>query len=60
MWKALTCQLLSSGIQEEHIELAGISTACHTDLFYSNRAEGGKTGRFTGMITLRPSLISPS
>jgi polyphenol oxidase len=57
MWTALTCQLRSSGIQEEHIELAGICTDCHTDVFYSNRAEGGKTGRFTGMITLHPSSI---
>ncbi len=55
MWTALTCQLRSSGIQEEHIELAGVCTACHTDVFYSNRAEGGKTGRFTGMVTLLPS-----
>jgi purine-nucleoside/S-methyl-5'-thioadenosine phosphorylase / adenosine deaminase len=52
MWTTLTCQLRSSGIQEEHIELSGICTACHTDVFYSNRAERGKTGRFTGMITL--------
>ena len=58
MWKALTTQLRSSGIQEEHIELAGICTACHTDVFYSNRAERGKTGRFTGMISLRPSPTS--
>jgi polyphenol oxidase len=58
MWKALTCQLRSSGIGEEHIELAGICTACHTDVFYSNRAEEGKTGRFTGMIALRPSPTS--
>jgi polyphenol oxidase len=58
MWTALTCQLQSSGIQAAHIELAGICTACHTDLFYSNRAEGGKTGRFTGMITLLPSSKS--
>jgi YfiH family protein len=58
MWTALTFQLRSSGIQEEHLELAGICTVCHTNLFYSNRAEGGKTGRFTGMITLLPSSSS--
>jgi copper oxidase (laccase) domain-containing protein len=58
MWKALTCQLQLSGIQEAHIELAGICTACHTDVFYSNRSEGGKTGRFAGMITLLPSTTS--
>jgi len=57
MWTALTCQLQASGVQQEHIELAGICTACHTDLFYSNRAERGETGRFTGMIALRSSPI---
>src|SRR6266568_88695 len=57
MWTALTCQMRSSGVREEHIELASICTACNTDLFYSNRAEGGRTGRFTGMIMLRPSSI---
>ncbi len=57
MWTALTCQLRSSGIQEEHIELAGVCTACHTDMFYSHRVEGGRTGRFTGMIMLHPSSI---
>jgi polyphenol oxidase len=55
MWRALTCQLRSSGIQEDHIELAGICTACYTDVFYSNRAERGKMGGFTGMITLLSS-----
>jgi polyphenol oxidase len=58
MWTALTYQLQSSGIREEHIEPASICTACHTDVFFSNRAEEGKTGRFTGMITLRTSPIS--
>lgn len=58
MWKALTTQLEACGIQEGHIELAGVCTACHTDLFYSNRAEKGKTGRFTGMISLRSSSAS--
>jgi hypothetical protein len=28
------------------IALSGICTACHTDEWYSHRAEGGKTGRF--------------
>ena len=53
MWTAIKWQLLDSGIQDEHIEVAGICTACHTDLFYSHRAEKGKTGRFGGLIVLR-------
>ena len=42
-----------SGIQPEHIEFAGICTACHTDLFYSHRAEKGKTGRMMGVAGIR-------
>ncbi len=46
-------QLLESGVQIDHIEESGICTACHTDEFYSHRAEHGKTGRFAGLIVLR-------
>ncbi len=45
-------QLLENGVQLEHIEESGICTACHTDEFYSYRAEHGKTGRFAGLIVL--------
>ena len=34
------------------IELSGICTACHTDLFFSHRAEKGKTGRFGTIFIL--------
>jgi polyphenol oxidase len=53
MWAAIRWQLHESGIQDEHIEISSICTACHTDLFYSHRAEKGKTGRFAGLIVLR-------
>lgn len=46
-------QLLESGIHFDHIEESGICTACHTDEFYSYRAEHGTTGRFAGLIVLR-------
>ncbi len=52
MWTAIKWQLLESGIQEEHIEMSGLCTACRTDLFYSHRAEKGKTGRFGGLTVL--------
>lgn len=45
-------QLLSSGIILENIEIDHRCSACHTDTFYSYRAEG-KTGRFAGVIMLR-------
>jgi YfiH family protein len=53
MWAALRWQLRESGIRPEHIEEAGLCTACHLDEFYSHRAERGKTGRFAGLIVLR-------
>ncbi len=34
------------------IELSGFCTACRTDLFFSHRAEKGKTGRFGVMMVL--------
>jgi YfiH family protein len=53
MWTAVLWQLQDVGVQAEHIELANICTACHTDEFYSHRAEKGKTGRFASMIVLQ-------
>jgi YfiH family protein len=34
------------------IEQSGFCTACHTDLFFSHRAEKGKTGRFGTILIL--------
>lgn len=42
--------LVRAGVQ--HIELSGYCTACRTDLFYSHRAEKGKTGRFGTIFIL--------
>ena len=42
--------LLKAGILPTHIECTTWCTGCHTDLFYSHRAEGGKTGRMASWI----------
>lgn len=34
------------------IEASGICTACHTDEWFSHRAEGGRTGRFGVLVML--------
>jgi len=47
LWTANQLVLEQAGVHQ--IELAGICTACHTEDWYSHRAEKGKTGRF-GMI----------
>jgi YfiH family protein len=44
--------LMTAGIQEGHIEGAGMCTSCRTDVFFSHRAENGNTGRFGTLIML--------
>ncbi|MCA9932502.1 MAG: peptidoglycan editing factor PgeF [Anaerolineales bacterium] len=43
--------LARAGVQ--HIEQSGFCTACRTDLFYSHRAEKGRTGRFGTIFVLQ-------
>lgn len=50
LWKANQYLLERAGVRQ--IELAGICTACHTDDWFSHRAEKGKTGRFGALISL--------
>ncbi|MCA9973868.1 MAG: peptidoglycan editing factor PgeF [Anaerolineales bacterium] len=42
--------LLRAGVTQ--IEMAGLCTACRTDLFFSHRAEKGRTGRFGVILGL--------
>ena len=52
LWKANKKQLLDSGIPAINIESAEICTKCHSDVFFSARAERGPTGRFGAGIRL--------
>jgi YfiH family protein len=54
LWAANRRQLADAGVQ--HIEVAGICTACHTDEWFSHRAERGKTGRMGALIGLRKGI----
>lgn len=47
---AVASQLRRAGVGD--IEDGGLCTACHTDEFYSHRAERGRTGRFGIVIGL--------
>jgi copper oxidase (laccase) domain-containing protein len=51
LWKANQFLLERAGV--ERIEMAGICTACHTDEWFSHRAEKGRTGRFGALISLQ-------
>ena len=54
LWRANQYLLERAGITQ--IELAGICTACHTDDWFSHRAEKGKAGRFGALISLANHL----
>jgi len=47
---AVQAQLRAAGV--EHIENAGLCTACRVDEFFSHRAEHGRTGRFGVIMEL--------
>ncbi|PKN60707.1 MAG: peptidoglycan editing factor PgeF [Deltaproteobacteria bacterium HGW-Deltaproteobacteria-11] len=46
-------QLLRSGLPPERIRTADHCTACHPELFFSHRAQGGYTGRQLNFIMIR-------
>jgi YfiH family protein len=51
LWAANRLLLERAGVRK--IEVSGICTACHLEDWYSHRAEGGKTGRFGALISLK-------
>jgi YfiH family protein len=51
LWAAVRRQLAGTGVAQ--IEVAGLCTACHTDEWFSHRAEGGRTGRMGALVALR-------
>jgi YfiH family protein len=46
-------ELESAGVKPANIQVADYCTACHTDLFFSHRREGGSTGRQAAAIGMR-------
>jgi YfiH family protein len=51
LWAANRSQLLSAGVREENVHVAGVCTITRNDLFPSYRVEGAKAGRFAAVIT---------
>jgi len=47
---AVRAQLAAAGVGE--IETSDLCTACHTEEWFSHRAEGGRTGRFGVLVAL--------
>lgn len=51
LWTPLEEQLRTAGVRNIHNERR--CTACHLDLYYSYRAERGRTGRLFALLALR-------
>lgn len=51
LWAANEQALRLAGV--EHVEVAGLCTACNTHEFYSHRAEKGSTGRFAVVLQMK-------
>lgn len=52
LWEANRKQLLDCRIPEENIEISGLCTHCHSNIFFSSRKCKGLTGRFAAGIML--------
>jgi YfiH family protein len=53
LWAANRRWLTGCGVRSSRIEVGEMCTACHTEEFYSHRAEHGKTGHFAALMSLR-------
>jgi YfiH family protein len=50
LWQCNAFQLKQSGVPEKQIEISGLCTVSHPELFYSARREGINTGRLAAVI----------
>lgn len=53
LWEANRRQLLETGIRPEYIEVSGLCTFKNHEIFFSHRADGGKTGRNAAMLMMK-------
>ncbi len=52
LWTANRIDLEEAGVPANQIEVSGIASNEHLDVFYSHRLEGGRTGRFIAAVSL--------
>lgn len=53
LWTANALMLQRAGLYPENIDVANVCTCCNSDIFFSYRADKGKTGRITATIALK-------
>jgi hypothetical protein len=54
--KANRSQLIAAGVREKNIYVSDLCTACRTDLLFSYRKEGPRSGRLLSVIGIRAHL----
>jgi len=52
LWQVNRLQMEEIGVQSKNIVMSNVCTACNNKLFFSYRAENGRTGRMGAMIVL--------
>jgi YfiH family protein len=52
LWRANKQQLIQAGLRAENIVVSGICTSRNRAMFFSHRAEDGRTGRFAALVWL--------
>lgn len=57
LWKANQIQLVDKGVQTGNIEIAGLCTFSHDELFFSARRLGIHSGRMLSAIQLRSRIL---
>ncbi len=53
LWLANSLMLQKAGVPEKNIDMANTCTCCNSDIFFSYRADKGKTGRIAALIALK-------
>lgn len=53
LWAANRIDLEGAGLAGERIEICGVASDQHLEDFYSHRHEGGQTGRFITVVSIR-------
>lgn len=53
LWESNRIQLEEIGVEPKNIEIAAACTACNSQVFFSYRADHGKTGRIAATICLQ-------
>lgn len=53
LWETNRRVLMDAGVLPDHITIANMCTACRPELFFSYRADRGKTGRMASLIMIK-------